>query len=143
MGRRTDGGGEATAETPWFRDEVETGLDGKKFLLNFAQEIETEELGEIEAKTVKIECPDEVLEAIDDKSAGGGRFGAKVVTTTAVVGEAAELVGGEVETLVDAGEVIGETDVIVDDVEDYGQAGIVECVHEIAELGYAGSLIGA
>ena len=68
-------GGKTTTKTPWFRDEVEAGLEGKKFLLDLAEKVEPEELGEVEAEAVEVEGFDEVLETIDNEATRGGRVG--------------------------------------------------------------------
>jgi hypothetical protein len=59
-----------------------------------------------------------------------------------VVCQTTELVGCEIEPLVDAGEVIGHSDVIVNEIEDDGHSLAVEGRDDFLEFSNAGCLLG-
>ena len=96
IGGLVHGVGKASAEAPWLGDQMQAGLYRQKLVLNFAEELDAEQFGEVETKAVDVESSYKVLQTVDHETASGGRIGPEVVAATAVVCEATELVGCEI-----------------------------------------------
>lgn len=129
-------------EAPRLCDEDDGGVDFFEGGFDGAEGLYADEFGEVEAEAVHSVKGEEVGEAVDHEAASHGGIAAEVVPAAAPVHVGA--VRGEFEPVVfiEILEVVGLADVVVNDVENNGDALFVEGIDEFAEIGEAGGVCG-